>query len=247
MLRKKSGSVEWLEFELLQEFSEVKHGVFLKPMGEDGELVIYDRQEDKCVLEKNQEKVRKIIGCEKLIEGKGCHGADILEVSHEKSSLEKYDGLITKDEGLGLLIHHADCQAAIFYDPVQKVVGNVHSGWRGNVQNIYKNTICAMQKAYGTKPSDLVVCISPSLGPCCAEFKNYKEELPEYFCEHLEKPTYFNLWEVSKRQLLEYGVLAARIEIASLCTMCKPEDFYSYRRDKTTRRNGTVVALKYTR
>ena len=242
MLRKKSGRIEWLEFELLQEFPEVKHGVFLKH-GDEGEFVVYDRYADKKVLEANCEKIRAIIGCKQVIQGKGCHGADILEVSHESAVLEKYDGLITKDVDLGLLIHHADCQAAIFYDPVKQVIGNVHSGWRGNVQNIYKNTISAMERVYGTKPADLIVCISPSLGPCCAEFKNYREEFPEHFVDLQEREMYFNLWEISKRQLLECGVLAAYIEIASLCTMCGVEDFYSYRRDKTTKRNGTIVSL----
>jgi YfiH family protein len=244
MLRKKSGRIEWLEFEQLQKFPEVRHGVFLKHGGEEGELVIFDKQADKRVLEANCERVRDIIGCKKLVEGKGCHGAHILDVSHDKPSQEGYDGLITQAVNLGLLINHADCQAAIFYDPVNEAIGHVHSGWRGNVQNIYRNAIREMGIKYGTKPNDLLVCISPSLGPCCGEFKNYREELPEYFWEHQERPTYFNLWEISKRQLLEYGVLAAHIEIACICTVCQAEDFYSYRRDKTTCRNGTVVALR---
>ncbi len=241
MLRKKSGRIEWLEFEQLQRFPHVRHGVFLK----QGELVVYDRNADKSVLQANCESVREIIGCQQLIEGKGCHGADVLEVSHANPVLDQlHDGLITQDANLGLLIDHADCQAAIFYDPVHEAIGNVHSGWRGNVQNIYKNAIQAMEKKFGTNPADLLVCISPSLGPCCGEFKNYETELPQHFWEHQERPTYFNLWEIAKRQLLEYGVLETHIEIAGICTMCEPDDFYSYRRDKTTSRNGTVVSLR---
>ncbi|MFS8564507.1 MAG: peptidoglycan editing factor PgeF [Rhabdochlamydiaceae bacterium] len=230
-----------MEFEQLQAFPQVKHGVFLK----QGELMLYDRKGDVDQLHANCEGVRKIIGCDRLIKARACHGADVLEVSSSNSKLDKlHDGLITQDLHLGLLIDHADCQAAIFYDPLKGAIGNVHSGWKGNVQNIYKNAIKAMKDTFGTDPADLLVCISPSLGPCCGEFKNYQTELPESFWRHQESPTYFNLWEISRGQLLEYGVLAAHIEIAGICTMCQPDDFYSYRRDKTTCRNGTVVALQ---
>ena len=234
MLRKKSGSIEWLEFEQLQAFPQVKHGVFLK----GGELTVCDQQGLAY-----RESVRKIIGCNQLVKVQACHGADVLEVGIS-NSFQLHDGLITQNLNVGLLVNHADCQAAIFYDPVKGAIGNVHSGWRGNVQNIYRNAIKAMEHRFGTDPADLLVCVSPSLGPCCGEFKNYKRELPESFWTYQEREIYFNLWEISKRQLSECGVLAAHIEIAGICTMCQPDDFYSYRRDKTTRRNGTVVALQ---
>ncbi len=240
MLRKKSESVEWLEFEQLQEFRELKHGVFLRSGDEEFFLHAEGQKEQADI---SCDKVCKIIECEHLIRGRLRHGADVLDVSDPKE--EKIcDGLITHKDGLGILMTHADCQAAIFYDPVHKVIGNVHAGWRGNVQAIYKQAVDQMKLKYGSQPADLLVSISPSLGPCCAEFKHYKQEFPESFWEYQARENYFNLWEISRRQLLDYGVLAAHIEIAGVCTVCHPQDFYSYRYNKTPCRNGTVVSLK---
>jgi len=240
MLRKKSESVEWLEFEKLQEFSQIKHGVFLR----QGDLFVAAREKSMAVVEENQEKIRGVVGCERLIKIRACHGKDITIFRNEKIwPLPFCDGVITQEKESGLLLDHADCQIAIFYDPIHEVIGSAHAGWRGNVQNIYQEMVQRMQAEFSSNPSDLIVCISPSLGPCCGEFKNYQEELPKSFWAYQERPYYFNLWAISQQQLLDCGVLADHIEIAGICTRCHAEDFYSYRRDHTTCRNGTIVAL----
>ena len=141
------------------------------------------------------------------------------------------------------MIKHADCQAAIFYDPVHHAVSCVHAGWRGNVQNIYAHAIAFMAGKFHSQPADILVCISPSLGPHFSEFKNYKTEFPESFWPFQIRPNYFNLWEISRTQLQECGILPHHIEIASICTYANEQDFFSYRRDKVTGRNATVVAL----
>lgn len=224
MLRKKSGRIEWLEFELLAEFPRLFHGVFLCPLN------IADRN--------NHKKIQKIASFKTLVRGKQCHGRHIEEAP---LSQEECDGMMTDQKELGLAIMHADCQAAIFYDPIEEVVAVVHSGWRGSVQNIYGNAIQKLYKRYGSKPENLLVCISPSLGPCCGEFIHYRQELPQSFWAFQHKPGYFDFWEISKSQLIEGGVLPHHIQIASLCTVCNPDDFYSYRRDKLAGRNATIV------
>ena len=142
------------------------------------------------------------------------------------------------------MMKHADCQAAIFYDPVHHALANVHSGWRGNVKNIYQTTILKMASVFGTKPQDLLVGISPSLGPQHAEFKNYKVEFPEHFWSFQVCPEYFDLWAIARHQLEEAGVLPYHIEIAGICTYANKEDCYSYRRDKVTGRHATLAMLR---
>jgi len=39
-------------------------------------------------------------------------------------------------------------------------------------------------------------------------------------------------------------VLRHHIEVAGICTFANAQDFFSYRRDRVTGRNGTVVMLK---
>lgn len=231
MIRKRQEGLEWLEFDILQQFPEVVHGVFVR----SGDC--------KEKIANNRKKIQETLGVSSLISCYQVHG-DVVKQAGELMQDEACDGIFTKEKNVGLMIKHADCQAAIFYDPVHQAIASVHSGWRGNVQNIYAKTVETMQEALGTDPEDLIVCISPSLGPDRAEFINFESEFPSSFWAFQSKPYYFNLWEISRWQLEEEGVLRGNIEVASICTYDNPADFYSYRRDKVTGRNATVVALR---
>lgn len=246
MLRKKRGSFEWLEFDLFQEFSELHHGVFLRHGGvSEGPFAslntVAAHGDDPLHVRLNREKIRKHLGCKSLIIGKQMHGDRVLAVQGS-CSLE-CDGLITQAKGLGLATMHADCQVAILYDPLHEAVGCIHAGWRGNVLNIYEKALGKMHQEFGSKPADLFVGVSPSLGPCCAEFIHYEKELPPPFWQYQVRPYYFDLWEIGRAQLLQAGILPSHLEIAQLCTYCNPADFYSFRREKPTGRHATVACL----
>ncbi|MCI5208553.1 MAG: laccase domain-containing protein, partial [Candidatus Electrothrix sp. ATG2] len=162
---------------------------------------------------------------------------------------KNYDALITGQKGVGLLIQQADCQAVLLHDPQRKVIGAVHNGWKGSVANIIAQTIRAMQESFGTAPADLRAVISPSLGPCCAEFVHYKKELPLPFHQWQKKENHFDFWAISRWQLQEAGVCNEHIAAVGICTMCD-QDFFSFRRATkkqgqpgVTGRNGSVIAL----
>ena len=230
-------STEWLEFKILREFPEVRHATFLK-----GDHFDLGERGDKG----NQERALKILGLGKGVKLKQCHCADILEVKEVSKGWtlhENYDGMMTREKGVALMVRHADCQAAIFYDPEAEAIAAVHCGWRGSVKNIYQETILKMGALYGTDPQALRVCISPSLGPMKAEFKHYHDELPSHFWEHQRIPTYFDFWAISRMQLRSAGVLQKNIEVAGVCTYSDVEDCFSYRREKGTGHHGTIVAL----
>lgn len=246
MIRKQKEGLEWLEFDLLQPFPEVVHGVFLRSGGISEEayssLNVGGGSGDcKDKIAENREKVQKALGLASLISCLQVHGDTVKELS-ELSLDEGCDGIVTREKNQGLMIKHADCQAAIFYDPVNKIIANIHSGWRGSVENIYGKTVEKMV-AMGSRPEDLIVCISPSLGPERAEFVNFETEFPFPFWAFQIRPFYFDFWEISRSQLEEAGVPSVQIEIAGICSYDNPKDFYSYRRDKVTGRNATVVAL----
>jgi copper oxidase (laccase) domain-containing protein len=48
----------------------------------------------------------------------------------------------------------------------------------------------------------------------------------------LEGRAHIDLVAANRRQLLESGVTAERIDASNLCTMCRPEEFHSFRRDR---------------
>jgi hypothetical protein len=141
------------------------------------------------------------------------------------------------------MIKQADCQSVILYDPEQRAVANLHCGWRGNVRGVIGEGIRKMQAVYGADPERLLAAIGPSLGPCCAEFIHYKNELPEEAWKYQVRPLYFDLWQWSRDQLRAAGVREEHIAVAGICTACHTEEFYSYRREKVTGRFGTVAGL----
>ncbi len=191
------------------------------------------------------ERLKTKFHLKKMVRSRQVHGVDIALVTKEMPEiLGEYDGLMTAEKDVGLLVQHADCQGALFYDPVHEVIGVVHCGWRGSVQNIYAHFACKMRENFGTKAKDLIVAISPSLGPECAEFINYQKELPKNFYRFQIKPTYFDFWEITLHQLTSLGIPKEQIEIARECTYLNSKKYHSYRRDKSVSRQGSFIGMK---
>lgn len=255
MIRKNSGPIEWLEFRLLSQFPEIVHGVFLRHGGVSqntcSSLNMLKGIGDDVNALQNREMAAKCLGLQTLVSGRQVHGSKIEHVTAPLEEVFGVDGLITSKKEVGLLALHADCQAAIFYDPVHQAIGTVHAGWRGQVQNIYGEMVQKMGVTFGTRPKDLFVCISPSLGPENGQFIHYQKELPQEFWTFQIKPTYFDLWAISRDQLENCGIPSDQIEIAAIDTHDNSHDFFSYRREKKLGRteqitggHGTIVALK---
>lgn len=153
------------------------------------------------------------------------------------------DGFTTNVCGVPLVVRYADCQGVFMFDPVRRVVAAAHCGWRGNVQNIIGKAVLKMTDEFGCKPADILVGISPSLGPCCTEFSEPEKELPAWMQKYVNNK-HVDLWQCSLDQLTHAGVLSGNIEIMRRCTSCECGDFFSYRRDKgKTGRMGGVIEL----
>jgi len=197
----------------------------------------------------NRQRVLAALGLRHLVAVNQVHGDGILsvEASHRQIELKGYDALIATLPGTGLLIQQADCQAVLLFAPQSGVVAAIHCGWRGSVLGIIGKTIGCLRERYGVAPEGLLAVVSPSLGPCCAEFIHYHKELPTWMHAYRVRPNHFDFWEISRKQLLDAGVLPAHIDVAGICTCCSPQ-FFSYRRaTKTTGgitgRNGSIIAL----
>ncbi len=250
MIKKEQNGIVWFEFELLQSFPELRHAVFSRIGGSSlgpfsGLNFSTKLGDDASVVQANFHKAKTAIGLTHTLSlALQVHGDHVYAIANEPNEpIANCDGLLTNMHNLALGIKHADCQAAIFFDPVQKAIGCIHAGWRGNCQNIYKKAIDKMKQQYGSKAEDIIACLSPSLGPEKAEFINYKLELPESFWQYKDSKNYFNLWDIAHWQLTSEGIDPKKIEIAKMCTFSDPEHFYSHRRDKITGRHLACVWL----
>jgi polyphenol oxidase len=248
MIRKSVDGIQWLEFEILADEPGLVHGVFLRHGGVSSGA--YDSLnaggrvgDDPGCIQENHNRMLKSLHIPRFSACYQVHGNAVAWVKKTSEPIGECDALIAQEINLALMIKHADCQAAIIYDPVHRSFANVHAGWRGNVKNIYRAAVQKMREAFGSKPQDLLVGVSPSLGPDHSEFINYRTEFPEEFWGYQVRPEYFDLWAIARHQLEECGILPHHIEIASICTYSNGEDFFSYRRDKITGNHATLVML----
>ncbi len=152
------------------------------------------------------------------------------------------DGLFSDMTDIGLMIKHADCQAVVLFDPVRRAIANIHCGWKGSVRQILPKAVHELSTVYGSVPQDIWAGISPSLGPCCAEFKEWKSTLPPWMHPFQVRPDHFDFWAISRYQLMNAGLSDAKIFCVEVCTKCN-HNYFSYRREGVTGRVGTLVAL----
>jgi YfiH family protein len=244
--------VRLYRFPRLAAFPEVIHGVFTRQGGVSRgpyrslnvSLAVGDLPQH---VEKNRRRVQETLRVERLISATQVHGVKeaVITGGHvvPPGEIPEADILITAQPGLGLVIKQADCQAVMFYDPEHRVVAHAHCGWRGQIAGILSETVARLAFSFGSRAEVLHAAIGPGLGPCCAEFRNYREEFPPELWKYQVRPSYFDLWQLSLDQLRAAGLKSENIEVANLCTRCREEEFFSYRRDRVTGRQAAVIAL----
>jgi polyphenol oxidase len=203
-------------------------------------------------VKENLLRIRRELGGPKLVFSRQVHGDTINVV--DETLLEQSppdapfvqappgDALVTRLPGIALMVKVADCQAILLVDPVRGVIANVHSGWRGSVQDLATKTVRIMEKRFGSAPKDLLAAVSPSLGPCCGELIHYEQELPRELWPFQVRPLHFDFWAITRSQLQGAGLLPEHIEVAGRCTRCETRDFFSYRGEKITGRMAAVLA-----
>ncbi len=250
MIKKSRNGTQFFQFSNLAAFPEISHGVFTRKggasVGDYNSLNIGALVGDTIEnVSKNKEIVLKIIGGKVLVSVNQIHSAEIAQYqgSNHINPLANADAIVTNQEGAALLIQTADCQAVLLYDTIKKVIANIHSGWKGSINNIIANTIDVMTEQYNSNPENIIAGIGPSLGQCCAEFTNYKLEIPEKFWKYKNGKDHFDFWKLSFDQLCQKGILKENIQISKLCTKCNQDLFFSYRRDKVTGRLANIISI----
>ncbi|MEJ5300374.1 MAG: peptidoglycan editing factor PgeF [Thermodesulforhabdaceae bacterium] len=245
-------------FTALDEIPGLKYGIFgrsggVSPPPYNFLNVAFSTGDSEENVLRNTELVRAELNFSRLASCSQVHGSKIVVIDenlplHKSESilihLGEADAMVTNLPDIGLMVKTGDCQAIILVDPSRHVVANVHCGWRGNVQNIVSMVVNVMKHRFASQPKDIIAAISPSLGPCCAEFVSYRDIFPQAFWRFQTKENYFNLWDISVTQLVNAGLRPENIYVSGWCTRCHPEYFFSYRREKKSGRMAVVAGWK---
>ena len=194
-----------------------------------------------------------------LVALKQFHSDVVCDFNAAPKNAPSADASITKTPQLLLGVQTADCVPMLLVDPKNRAVAAVHAGWRGTLRRIVEKTIGRMTMQYGTKPCDLLAAIGPAIGGCCYEvgtevaaaFQSQFAQAPEWFDElrtgdepnplqwlnqfppgHQPPPknVRLDLRKANRAQLIDAGVSPANIFVSDLCTACRPDLLFSYRK-----------------
>lgn len=241
-------------YHLLSGYPQLSHAVFTRHGGTsqspyDRLNTSYDVGDLPRHVAANLSIIKDALKARRLLTMKQVHGTGVLVVHKEDAwrrvRTPSADAVITDVPGLAVLVKQADCQGTILFDPNRNVVAVAHCGWRGNVADILSKVVARMRAEFGSEESDLLACIGPSLGPCCAEFVDHRVIFPECFQVFgIDSTAKFDLKAISRWQLLNAGLREENIQISDICTRCRTDLFYSYRGEGRTGRFGTVAMLR---
>ena len=166
----------------------------------------------------------------------------------QKRDYRDVDGLITNEKNIALVTTHADCVPIYFYDPVNKVIGVAHSGWKGTLYKIAEEMISKFVQDFNSNASDILVSIGPSLCQDCFEVDVdvkdlFLDENKDYekFMYHVGKKSYIDLWAINEYIMINNGVKKQNIDNMNICTKCNMDKFFSHRGHKGKR--GIMAAV----
>jgi len=258
------GGIEYIQFKKLLEYSDLinhAYGIGLdrnyrtvKDNGEEKYNKAKNDYKDLCnaieidyrnCVKPCQEHTKNI----RIVKQKANKG----KVDFEQEEYSSTDGLVTNQSNIALATTNADCILMLFFDPVKKVIANVHSGWRGTLQRISEKAINKMKNEYESNPKDIICCICPSIRKCHFEVHSDVQEL--YYNEFKDIKEIDNLivpipnegkWridtvEINKIILKIAGLKEENIIDCGICSVCNSDLIHSFRVEKNGYGLGTAI------
>lgn len=210
--------------------------------------------DDLHAVEENHRRALEPLGLDqtRVVSPWQVHGAavDVVGPEHLGTIRPKTDALVTAAPGVPLLMRFGDCASVLLCDPVRRVVGIAHAGWRGVVARVVEASVQIMTERLKCRPHHIWAGIGPTIGPCCYEVGADVAEKIARACpvgskvvRHVDGQIHADLPGAVEAQLQAAGI--QQIEQAGLCTSCRVDEFFSHRaEDGRTGRFGVVIGWK---
>ncbi|OFW55997.1 MAG: hypothetical protein A2W01_04535 [Candidatus Solincola sediminis] len=161
----------------------------------------------------------------------------------------KTDGAYSDRPLTVLAVLTADCLPLAIGHKEGLFVAMLHAGWKGTLENIASAALNEIRKEFSFRPFDLRAVMGPGIGPCCYHVDEGRANL---FVERYGEGSGvvqggarpgLDLYRANRANLLEEGVKEENINTTGICTCCNP-DYFSYRREGVTGRQGAFAFLK---
>lgn len=259
ILHIKKDNIEYLQFKKLLEFENIIHCYTLSVNNVNFKL----KNSKEDVLESSYDRICNAlnINMQDIVKSNQKHTDCIRNVENKEEIYDNTDGLITNKTKINLVQSFADCTPILLYDPINKVIGNIHSGWRGTAKKIGYKAVQKMIRDYNSKPENIVACIGPCIGKCHFEVDEDVKDIFEKAFSYLdrncyiirkqevkidEKTKYYIDTTLINRLILEEcGLNPKNIIESKICTVCNSKYMHSYRaQGQNAGRNITILGMK---
>ncbi|HSA58106.1 MAG TPA: peptidoglycan editing factor PgeF [bacterium] len=169
---------------------------------------------------------------------KQVHGVRILEPEAVLADEpDGFDTVLTDRPGVAVAVKTADCLPILVVEPKARIVAAVHAGWKGTLQRAVQAAIRRIVER-GGRAENLVCALGPNMAAGCFEVKedvkgDFEREFPGWpILKRLSETKWLlDVALTNRLQLRESGVSDAQVDRIDLCTHCRPDLFWSYRRD----------------
>ena len=207
----------------------------------DFSLALHTNQNPKDILN-NRSIIQDMFPNMHFVVANQTHSSNIAIISirkdigwrSEREAIRDCDALITNQKGVILTILTADCVPILLFDRRLKIASAIHAGWRGTKEEIVIKTVKKIRDEFGSNPKDIIAGIAPSIGRCCYEvdwsvakyFTNYQNPFDKRGNRYM-----LDLPLINYQQLLSSGITQDNIELSNICTSCRVDTFFSYRKE----------------
>lgn len=232
--------MEYIQFKKLLDMG-IKHAYTLK--GVNTNFRSDSKEEKECYS-----KIYEAIGLDvnTLVKPLQKHTSNVkcIDKVYPRGAFPNTDGLITDKPNIALTTTNADCILFMFYDPVKKVIANVHSGWKGTFQKIAEKAVVKMITNYKCNPENIYCFISPSIRKCHFEVDEDVKDLCEYIFKFTGKTNEFiekgklvdnkqkymiDTVFINRILLTKIGLKDENIIDCDICSVCNSDKVNSYR------------------
>ena len=172
------------------------------------------------------------------------HGKDVLTLSGEPYASKRADASYSNTPGTVCAVMTADCLPVLFCNLAGTEVAAAHAGWRGLCAGVLEETVAC----FDDKPENIIAWLGPAIGPTAFEvgpevrdaFMQVDPQAASAFVASAEK-YYADIYQLARQRLGNVGV--QRVYGGNRCTVTQNDDFFSYRRDRTTGRMASFIWL----
>lgn len=165
---------------------------------------------------------------------KQIHSNKVFDITNIPKNYEG-DGLITNKSNIALVTKSKDCNSIFIIDTKNKIIGNIHSGWKGTLKSIITIAINQMKEKYNSVSKDIKIVFNPSIRECCFEVDNdvydlfIKKYKDKSYYQKVGNKYHINLVKIIKDEVKKLGIKEENIIDNNICTLCNRKLFNSHR------------------